>query len=970
MASDAAYAFGPFRLDLEAGALRREGDEVPLTPRAFSLLRYLVERPGKLLSREELLEAVWPAAYVGDEALKVRIRELRRALEDAAGTPRFIATIHRRGYRFVGEVRTVPPGRASATAAAASAAEMPPLPVGRQRELARLGEALGRAVTGERQAVFVSGEPGIGKTTVIEAFLARLAGDELCVARGQCLELHGAGESYLPLFDALGRMARGPWAARLVSVLRRLAPTWLAQMPWLLDAAERAALVREASGATRERMLRELAEGLEALAAETPLVFVLEDLHWSDASTLDLLSYVARRRESARLLLVATYRPEEVAGGGHALALLPHDLAARGWAVELPLGLLTEAEVGEYLAERLGGAAPAGLARLLYRRTEGSPLFLVNALEDLLGRGILRRDGSLWRLASDPAQVELGVPAGLRALLAQQLERLDLQERRLLEAASIAGAEFAPEAVAAALSADAEEIDERCASLSRRRRFLRGGAGEHAGSYAFLHASYRDAVYEGVAPGRRARLHARLAEQAERAYGAHTGEHAAELAVHFERAGEPARALPYLLQAARNAARRFASHEILIHARRALALLGDSGGEPDRQTELELQVLRGTALMSTRGYGDVEVERAFARARELCRDSGEEPELFPILAGLFGYHLIRAELATAWELAEELLRRAAGRPHLLVEAHYTAGVTLLNRGDFRAAHDHLAAGAGGGRVGDFDPAGFGRDAAAACASFDAWALWSLGFPDRAVERAAEAIARARAVDHPHSLAFALFFTAFVRHFRREPGAARTAAEELVALSRAEAFAQWLAFGTILRGWAQVEDGRPEEGLEEIRAGLAEYRATGAAISVPHFLGLLGEALARCGRAGEAREAIEEGLALAIATGGRYYEAELLRLRGELALAEAPPDGAARRRAVRSFRQSLDVARRQGARGFELRAAASWAGLQPRSAAARRALQTVYGAFTERPATPDLRHAAALLAREDGSVGEP
>ena len=906
-----AYVFGPFRLELGAGVLRRDGEEVALTPKAFALLRCLVERAGLLVSREELLEAVWPATFVGDEALKVRIHELRRALEDA-GSKRLIATVHRRGYRFVGDVNVeaatgaagrppagavvaAPPPQAASSFPGAGGAPAPSIPpagtvVGREAELARLAACLGRALAGERQAVFVSGEPGIGKSTLVDAFLAGPAAAGLCLARGQCLELHGAGESYLPVLDALARAGRGPAGEELAAALRALAPAWLALLPGLIAPGEREATTRDrVPGAGREGMLRELAAAIEALAATTPVVLVLEDLHWCDASTADLLSYLARRREPARLLLLATYRPDEVAAAGsHPIAPLPHDLASRGLAVELPLGALDERQVAEYLVARLGGPAPAGLARRLHRHTEGSPLFLVSAAEDLLARGRLRREDGGWRIAGDPAELAPGVPAGLRALLELQLDRLGAEERRLLEAASVAGARFTPVAIAAALATDLEEVEERCASLARTRRFLRARPADEEGGYGFLHALYRDAVYERVPPSRRARLHARFAEHLERAYGAEAGAHAAELAVHFERAGERERALPWLLQAARNATRRFASDETLLHGGRALRLLDEGvrpagGAAAARDLELELQVLRGEALRTMRGYGDPEGLAAFERARALCADSGAGAELFPVLVGLFGYHLIRAELPVAWELAQDLLRRAAASPSLLPQAHWCAGVTLLNRGEYVVAHEHLAAGLEvAARETDRGPALPGTDGFVLCASFDAWALCGIGSPDEALRLAARAVGRARSLGDPHALAFGLFFTAFVHHFRREPGEVRTAADELVAIAREESLAQWLAFGTILRGWAMTEQGEVETGVDEIRRGLDAYRATGARVSVPHFLGLLAEALARNGEREAARAAVDEALAEAAATGGRYYEAELLRLRADLA----------------------------------------------------------------------------------------
>lgn len=304
-----------------------------LTPRAFAVPRLLVERAGTLVTRDDLLGAVWRDAVVSDAAIDSCIRDLRRALGDRSDAPRYIQTVHRRGFRFVGPVeppagspppattspRTVPapgllqPGHGDGPAARSGRPDLSDPPpktaalVGRDAPLGRLRLALERAVAGQRQLVFVSGEAGIGKTALVEAFAADIGGDGVRVGRGQCVEHYGAGEPYLPVLEALGRLGRAAEGEQLVEALMRHAPTWLVELPGLLGDADLEAAQRRAQGTSRERMLRELVEALEALTADAPLVLILEDLHWSDSATIDLLGMLARRREPARLLVVATY---------------------------------------------------------------------------------------------------------------------------------------------------------------------------------------------------------------------------------------------------------------------------------------------------------------------------------------------------------------------------------------------------------------------------------------------------------------------------------------------------------------------------------------------------------------------------------------------------------------------------------------------------------------------------------------
>jgi DNA-binding winged helix-turn-helix (wHTH) protein len=327
-------------------------EQVPLRPKAFVLLRYLVEHAQRLITQEELLKAVWQHTYVSEGLLRVYIRELREVLGDDAKVPRFIETAARRGYRFIAPVTTIPPvlslkSRVPNTLHPASGF------VGRELELAQLRGWLERALSGERQVVFVVGEPGIGKTTLVEAFLAQAAEThDLWIGRGQCLEHYGAGEVYLPVLEALGRLARGADGEQLVQLLRRQAPTWLVQMPALMEDAEREALTRQLYSSTQERMARELAEAIDALTAERPLVLWLEDLHWSDLSTVDALAMLAWRREPARLLVVGTYRPADAIASGHPLRALAGELQAHAQCRGLPLGFLTPPEVCQYLAAR------------------------------------------------------------------------------------------------------------------------------------------------------------------------------------------------------------------------------------------------------------------------------------------------------------------------------------------------------------------------------------------------------------------------------------------------------------------------------------------------------------------------------------------------------------------------------------------------------------------------------------------
>jgi DNA-binding winged helix-turn-helix (wHTH) protein/tetratricopeptide (TPR) repeat protein len=576
-------------------------------------LSYLVEHAGQLVTKEELLDALWPDTYVTDAVLKVYIGELRKALGDDPKTSRFIETAHRRGYRFIGEIKDQGSGirdqgsdlrpqtsdprpktqdfepqtsdvrLQSAIRHPPSTIRHPPSAirlVGREAELAQLQRWLAKALAGERQVVFVTGEPGIGKTTVVEALLDRAAAeDDLWIARGQCLEHYGAGEAYMPVLEALGRLCRQS-GERLIGLLARYAPTWLVQMPSLISVADRDRLQRETLGATRERMLREMAEAVEAVTAQTPLTLVLEDLHWSDYSTLDLISSLGRRREPARLLVIGTYRPVEVILSGHPLKTVKQELQLHGRCQELPLEFLAEEAVAQYLAERFPGhSLPAELARVIHQRTDGNPLFMMNVVDYFVAQGLIVQGEGRWQLRVALEEIAVGVPENIRQMIEKQIERLSSEQQRVLEAASIAGIDFSTTAVAAAVEADVIDTEERCQELARRHQFLQAtGIGEMPDGtasprYRFIHSLYQQVLYQRVAAGRRAQLHRRIGECAEVVYGRRAGEIAAELAIHFEQGRDGSRAVRYLRRAAENAARRYANREAIDCLTQALKLI-------------------------------------------------------------------------------------------------------------------------------------------------------------------------------------------------------------------------------------------------------------------------------------------------------------------------------------------------------------------------------------------------------------
>ncbi|HEX2778532.1 MAG TPA: AAA family ATPase, partial [Gemmatimonadaceae bacterium] len=514
-----------FRLDPVNECLWRrtasgQYERVLLTRAEFGVLDHLVENAGRLVTQREILDAVWPRTAIEPQAVKNKVFHLRRALDDDPKRPRYIETLSRRGYRFVGKIERggiedvhVPPRSARL--------------VGRDGALTELLRHVRAAAAGRLQTIFVTGEAGIGKTALTEELQRQITASGLTmrVARGQCVEGFASREAFYPVLEAVGELCRSPDAARVVETLAGRAPTWLVQFPALMTRQYRETLQQEMLGATRERMLREICEALEAIAAPKPLLLVLEDLHWGDPSTLDLISALARRHGPARIMVVATYRPSDVARSAEPLRTLKRDLVARHLCREIALQPLSEAEVGEYLAGRQPRAdVPPELASLLHRHTEGNPLFMIAVLEHLVESGLVARDHEAWRLLRPAAEISLVVPDSLRQMIGAQIEQLGENEQRVLEVAAIVGMSFAPAICAPSADIDVGDFDECCDSLARRGHMLRRAGtrtlpdGRVVQRYAFVHTLYREVLYERQAPARRAMLHRRRAERLEEVF--------------------------------------------------------------------------------------------------------------------------------------------------------------------------------------------------------------------------------------------------------------------------------------------------------------------------------------------------------------------------------------------------------------------------------------------------------------------
>jgi predicted ATPase len=861
--------------------------------------------------------------------------------------------------------------------------------VGREAELATLHQRLGAALQGQRQIVFLAGEPGIGKTALVDAFLAQLqTRTDVRITSGQCVEQYGPGEAYLPLLEATTRLCRAPGGERRIEALQRYAPSWLAQLPGLLQPQAFDRLQQHVQGVSRERMLREMAEAVEGFTTQRGLVVALEDLHWSDVSTLDWVTYAARRREPAKLLILGTYRPADMLAGNHPLRGIVQELLAHQQCEELRLTPLAEEAIEEYLTERFAGVTSDQtslheLTPVLHRRTGGNPLFIVTTVDDLVRQGALVEDEGRWRLRADTVEtVGEGIPDSLRQLIERQLERLPESERRLLEVAGVVGVEFTAAEVTAGLQTDSEKIESQCEQLARTGQWLRAVGvaewpdGTISGRYSFRHALYHEVVYAQSAEVRRVQLHRRIAERKEAAYGERAGEIATELAVHFEKGREMQRAISYSERAGRTAVQRSANAEAFRHLTHALTLLARFPASVERtRQELTLRLALGTPLLALRGYGAPEVRRHYQQARSLCRELDDPPDLFPVLWGLWISHAVAGDLSAAEELGSQLFQFAGhiGDSDLSFQAHHALWTTLVARGDLATCQFHIEQGLRLYQTDRHYAQTFvygGHDPGACCRIHAGFLYWLLGYPDRALQLSQEALVLSKDLAHGQTLAWALSGNAMVHQFRGEPIAAQKAAEEAIVLSTEQQFALWAAYSPPVLGWALAAQGKKEQGLAQTQTGLAALRATGTGIWQSQFLALLASAYAETGQIQESLRTIDEALVLSARNGERFYEAELYRMKGECSLRMGEEEKIPPSFPQECFQKAIAIARQQGAKSWELRAATSLARLwqnQGRLGEARTLLEDIYGWFTEGFDTKGLQEAAALLREVGGNV---
>ncbi|HKC65332.1 MAG TPA: protein kinase [Pyrinomonadaceae bacterium] len=564
--------------------------------------------------------------------------------------------------------------------------------VGREEELKRLYEFLQQAIKGSGRVVFITGEPGIGKTAFADEFLRRSRKNSpgLLFSRGRCVEQYGTGEAYLPFLDAVGALLNGQGRERIGAVMRTFAPTWCLQLPAAFastGALEK--LQQETIGATKERMLREMGDALGAMSTYSPVVLILEDLHWADPSSIDLLRHLCQRIGEQRLMIIGTFRPEEVELTSHPLKTYKLEMKAHKQCEEITLAPLGQEHIVGYLNSQFEpNDFPHELSSLIQRKTEGHPLFATSLVQYLKERGDIARVNEHWSLTRPLSEMDLEAPESVRSMLRKKIDALEEEDRRALQYASIEGEEFLSTIVAGLLERDEIELEERFAELERLHRMILTLGEEElpdgnlATRYRFAHALYQNVLYTDLVSKRRILLHRQAGERLSQHYGKQSPRIATQLAMHFERGRAFERAIEYLIHAGDNAAKLYANAEAAEHYSRALDLVEKLPEESRAEKHLTLYQKRGSVSMALSRFQQAVDD--FTKMRDEARSLEQESAaLNALTTALFFSHRLDETVARAGEALEVAER--AGSEKLRAETMALVGLKQLCYGELSEA---------------------------------------------------------------------------------------------------------------------------------------------------------------------------------------------------------------------------------------------------------------------------------------------
>jgi DNA-binding SARP family transcriptional activator/tetratricopeptide (TPR) repeat protein len=914
------------------------------------------------------------------------------------------------------EIRAEPasPSRTAPLPPALEETGEPPVFVGREREMATLAGALARMQAGAGQLYFVTGEAGSGKSSLVAAFArqAQLADPELLVCSAQGHIATGSADPYLLFRDLLAQLtgdvaawhgaSLGEQRRRLWEAMPLTLPALVEQAPDLIDTLVpgrelryRAATIADPTVPWFRQLSERLAANyhdqlptahlfaqvgtlLRAIAAERPLLLILEDLHWADAASINLLAHASATLQASRLFLLGTYRPEALVQGGngepHPLAALLGELKRLHGDIWLNLDALRREELRAFVDELLDSEPnrlDQSFRASLFAHTGGHALFTIELLRAMQERGeLLRDENGLWTVAGDLDWQAL--PPRVDGVIEQRLSRLDAALRSALATASVEGELFTAEVIAQVEEQPGAQLVRRLSrEVEQQHRLVQAETVTWAGQqplsrFRFRHQLFQQHLYQSLSAVERVHLHEQVGRALEGLYGEQTAQIASQLAWHYEQAGLAGPAVRYLIMASQFALLTGASADGARHCQRGIALLQTAPASPEKKNqELVLWATLGSLQMAGKGFSAPEVEEAFANAWQLRREAGETAESLRILYGTWTYYLTRADFTMARALADDLLYQFLYHgewdedPLLGQVAHKAAGVTYFHLGELERAASYL-----GEAVAHYDPAmqggliaRCGYDVGLTAMMYYAGARWWQGYVGEANRYWEDAIAMANQSGHPFTRAIVSTFTILQHRSWCEPERVLAKVAPQLALADRHQFLIPQLLGRVEQIVAQGVSGPVDEAIQSFRTTYAAGKAMGAAAIIDTAnLGELAELYLRAGQLAEALDCVTAALANVARSGERYYEPELYRLQGELLWRQGGADEAAT-----ALEKAIETAQRYGARLAELRATAALCRMLREPAGARPRLAALLGWFAEEPDIPDLGAARALLA---------
>jgi tetratricopeptide (TPR) repeat protein len=849
--------------------------------------------------------------------------------------------------------------------------------IGREAELQTLLEAFETARSGRASLICISGEPGIGKTTLTEAFLKNISeASAHSVALGRCSERLAGAEAYLPLLDAIDDLLHDDESGKIAASFHKLAPTWHQMLSGLAGES-----TDGSNPQSQERMKREFAAFIEDVCGHQPLVLLIEDIHWADVSTVDVLAYLLTRLQNERLLAVATYRPAELQIAQHPFLTLKLDLQTKGAAREIPLSFLTEEYVGRFIADRFpGNQFPPEFTALVHSRTEGSPLFVEDLLRYLKSRGDIAQADGVWRIPGSLPDLESDIPESMRSMVERKVNQLEPRDRALLAAASVQGHSFDSSVVACAVNETATAVEDRLEALDRIHGFVRRAGerefpnGEVSGRYRFVHVLYQNALYASLAVSRRVALSRAVGEAILDLHEGSPTAVAAELGFLFETARELERAAGYFAVAAEQAIGVFGFDEAMRLAHRGLAALNRLAPNPElKGLELGLQLMLGSASMVMGGYAAPDANAAMERARILAEELGNTPQLSPVYWGLHAYNLVRGDVRKALEVGTRALEIAqTHQGEMALQASHTGiGIALRFMGQFLPAIEHFDKAAA-----IYDPAKqmeyvaqYHMDTGVFSFSEMGRTFWGAGRINRAIEVIDTALDLAHKNPDPRTVAFAHLMAGVLYHLLREPEEDRRHTEIGIAICDEHQIIQERAWLTTNHGWAIAALGQVDEGIDEMLASLAMRRRLNAILDSPYALIQLADGYIMRGDFEKARATLLESMQIGNDNADLWAMCEVYRLLGDVALLEPARESEeveVRLNAAEGFyMKAIELAREQGARSFEMRAATSLGRIlsdADRAEEALAILEPVRRTFDGERATVDSREADEMIAK--------